>query len=379
MPILHILIIPPWFDIDFEHHYARSYHRWAQDLADMDEAEIGLLYGDFSAGFRKRKIYVNQDLSYNYIGVKGWGLPKMNLGWNIWERQYLRAFEDYVDRYGRPSVIHGYSLLGVIAAGAIHRRYGIPYTYTEVLGSFISGRVAKRLVRKATKAVQRASLVCGISPGMVSALENTFKVPAQLIPLYVDGVVFHPVSQNDGPPHFISIGAPARTKGMDILIEAMATVVKALPEVRLTIVDDIPEQSWLESLIRKNQLTKHITFIGAIPHSQIPGHIHRSHVLVSASRTESLGFTMLESLSCGRPVVATRTPGSTYIVKEGMGEIVLQEDPASLAKAMIQVYQKRDQYNPNELHEMISSQFGKEKILGEWMSIYLQLSNKEHK
>lgn len=379
MSLPHILIIPPWFDIDFQHNFAKSYHHWARNQEDMGEVQVGLLYGEFITGIRKQEYFQNKELNYHYLGVKGWGLPKAGPGWYIWKRQYMKAFGEYVSRHGMPTVIHGYSLLGLIAAGEIHRQCGVPFVYTEVLGSFISVGVAKRLVREGQKAARQASFVCGISPGMVSALKEAFGVPTELIPLYVDGGLFYPEQQKEGSPEFISIGAPAKTKGMDILIDAMSLVVKELPDAQLTIVDYIPEQSWLETIIKMHQLEEHVHFTGAMPHDHIPHVIHQSHVLVSASRIESLGFTMLEALSCGRPVVATCTPGSQYIVKDGMGEIVSNESPDQLAKAMVQVYRNRSEYNPTELHDRIQSQFGKEKILDQWMNIYRSVSNKGSK
>lgn len=370
----HILIIPPWFDIDFQHNFSKSYHFWARDIAERYDAKVGLLYGEFTPGQKQREYVQKEDLNYHYLGVKGWGLPKVGPGWTIWKQQYVKAFKEYVRRYGMPTVIHGHSLLGLIAAEAIHRQTGVPFVYTEVLGSFISGDVAKRLVRQGRKAVEKASFVCGISPGMVEALQNTFDVPAALISLYVDGGLFRPEPQGGEPPQFISIGAPARTKGMDILIEAMGLVVREIPDAQLVIADEIPEQSWLETLIINQQLDDHVHFAGAMPHDHIPAFIHQSHVLVSASRIESLGFTMLEALSCGRPVVATNTPGSRYIVKEGMGQIVPTEHPEKLAKAMVQVYKNKEAYNSTELHTRIQSQFGKENILGQWMVVYNRVS-----
>ena len=374
----HILIIPPWFDIDFQHHFAQSYHWWARDLSERaEDIQVGLLYGEFPSGFRSSKYYTIENLNYHYLGVQNWGMPKIGPGWYLWEKKYLRAFQEYVDRYGRPTVIHGFSLLGLIAAGVIHRSYAIPFVYTEVLGSFMEGKAAGRLIRKAMDPAQHASLVCGISPGMVTALNRTFGVSAKLISLYVDSNLFFPELQRSGAPRFISIGAPAWTKGMDILIDAMRIVTDKLPDARLTLVDDIPERPWLESLIKNHQLEMHIHFTGAVPHEQIPGLIRGSHVLVSASRYESLGMTMLEALSCGRPVVATRTAGSHYILNSEMGYLIPQEDPVQMADAMIRAYNVRYKFKPEEMHTAIQSRFGKEMILGEWMDIYLRLSDKE--
>ena len=377
----HILIIPPWFDIDFQHNFSKSYHRWAQDLADRSQAEVGLLYGEFNGGYRPRELFHQEELNYHYLGVRSWGLPKTGPGWVVWKQQYLRALQEYIERYGRPTVIHGFSLLGLIAAGAIQLKYRIPFVYTEVLGSFISGRVARRLVRKARKPASLASLVCGISPEMVAALEKTFKVDTMLIPLYIDVDVFEPEAMLPMPPCLISIGSPAFTKGMDILIESMGIVTKSCSDVRLTIVCEPRDKELLEALIRRHRLEKSVILMDPVPYKEISALIGQSHLLVSASREESFGYTMVEALAVGRPVVASSSPGARYIVGEGQGRIVPFSDmaggidPVELGREIVNTLRDIEYYNPEKLHENARTRFGKEYILDQWMDIYVQISN----
>lgn len=376
----HILIIPPWFDIDFQHHFSKSYHRWAQDLALRNQAQVGLLFGEFHSGFRSREIFQKDDMDYQYLGIRSWGLPKAGPGWMVWERQYIRAFREYVEKNGRPSVIHGFSLLGVIVAGAIHRQFKIPYVYTEVLGSFISGKVAPRLVRKARKVASQAYMVCGISPDMVRAMEKAYDVEPRLIPLYLDTDIFKPTSMPSKPPRIISIGSPALTKGMDILIEAMIVVTKSWSDARLMIVCEARDKVLLEDLIHKHHLQKSVTLLGPVPYKNIPGLIAASHLLVSASREESFGYTILEALSLGRPVVASSSPGARYIVSKGHGRIVeisdltSGADPVELGREITNTLHELPAYTPEKLHEYVRDRFGKDKVLDQWMDNYKRAS-----
>lgn len=375
----HILIIPPWFDIDFQHNFSKSYHRWARDVAERKQAEVGLLFGDFRRGYRPRELFQYPDLNYHYLGVRSWGLPKAGPGWRIWEHQYLRAFGEYVDRYGQPTVIHGFSLLGLIAAWVIHRTYRIPYAYTEVLGSMISGKVSPRLIRKAQLGAQASSLVCGISPAMVTALERSFDVEAKMIPLYIDSELF-PATPRPAPPiRFISIGSPAQTKGMDILIRAMQHVTASRPDMRLSIVCEYRDMRLLEELIRSHDVENNVALLDPVPYAEVPGLIQNTHVLVSASREESLGYTMIEALSSGRPVVASPSPGGKYIVSEDTGRIVSVSDneemrPEDLARTMIRVADQLEKYPPAHLHDSVQSRFGKDEVLDKWMAVYRRIS-----
>lgn len=380
----HILIIPPWFDIDFQHHFSKSYHRWARDLAEKNNAEVGLLYGEFNTGWRHREWFQKEDAGYNYLGIKSWGLPKAGPGWWRWLHQYRSAYLEYERKYGRPTVLHGFSLLGLIAAWSIHRYHHIPYVYTEVLGSFISEGVARRLVRKAHTPASLASLICGISPEMVVALHRNFGVDATLIPLYIDVDQFDPAPLPVWPPKILSIGSPALTKGMDILVEAMGIVIKSWTDAHLTIVCEPRDVKFLEGLIRKYQLDTNVSLAGPVPHEEIPGLLKQSNLLVSASREESFGYTMVEALAAGRPVVASSSPGARYIVDEGQGRIVAFSGgsggvaPVELGREMVNVLNDMEDFVPEELHENVRDRFGKEKILDQWMDIYDGISNKPY-
>lgn len=376
----HVLIIPPWFDIDFNHLFSKSYHRWAADLVSMGFVDVGLLYGEFNPGLRSRQIFENSEVSYRYLGVKSWGLPKAGVGWKLWEHHYISAFEDYVRRYGQPSVIHGFSLLGVIAANAIYSKHRIPFVYTEVLGSMISGDVAPRLVRKARVGVEMAKWVCGISPGMANALEKRFGIPVNLLSLYVDGDQFPARPFPAVPIRFISIGSPARTKGMDVLIRAMKQVQDHLPLSKLTIVCEERDLDDLNNLTMQYKLQGMVELHEPVSYNAIPALLHGAHILVSASREESLGYTMIEALSCGRPVIASPTSGAHFIVREGLGRIVKTSkgkpmSSLSLARTMIETAEQLEQYDPENLHASVQSRFGKKEILDQWAAIYTEVSH----
>ena len=57
-------------------------------------------------------------------------------------------------------------------------------------------------------------------------------------------------------------------------------------------------------------------------------------VLVSSSRDEGMAYTVLESLCCGTPVVATDVPGHLYIGERVAACRISDRDPAALATAI---------------------------------------------
>jgi glycosyltransferase involved in cell wall biosynthesis len=62
-------------------------------------------------------------------------------------------------------------------------------------------------------------------------------------------------------------------------------------------------------------------------------------VFVFASRTETQGLVLLEALALGTPVVSTAVMGTADVLKEAKGALVVEEDEATFADAVIRVLQ----------------------------------------
>lgn len=74
------------------------------------------------------------------------------------------------------------------------------------------------------------------------------------------------------------------------------------------------------------------------PFEPLASYYHASDVCVQASREEGLGFSPLEALACGVPVVASRVGGLTDTIRDGeTGWTVPVGDPEAMARAIAEV------------------------------------------
>jgi len=71
-------------------------------------------------------------------------------------------------------------------------------------------------------------------------------------------------------------------------------------------------------------------------------------VFVFASRTETQGLVLLEAMAQGTPVVSTAELGTKFVLKPGCGAVVVQENKAEFAAAVVKVLQ--DARLREELH-----------------------------
>lgn len=132
------------------------------------------------------------------------------------------------------------------------------------------------------------------------------------------------------------IGRYANGKGVDYLIDAFKIVKSKHPEAFLTMVGRGPDKDRIIQKIHDLKLDNDIEIKDFVPNSEIVQLYHNSSVFVLPSLEEGVPRTILESMSCGVPVVCTQLPQLIDIV-EGSGFLVPTKDSQSLADRISQL------------------------------------------
>ena len=125
-------------------------------------------------------------------------------------------------------------------------------------------------------------------------------------------------------------------KRVQDLIYAMSIVAKEVDGARLVLVGDGPDRYRIERLVETLDLRRHVHLTGY--RSDVPNLLRCSDVLVLPSETESAPLTLLEGLSCGLPVVATRVGGIPEIVENNVnGFLVPPKHPEAIAEKILEL------------------------------------------
>jgi D-inositol-3-phosphate glycosyltransferase len=176
-----------------------------------------------------------------------------------------------------------------------------------------------------------------------------------IIPCGVDLSLFRPIPVDEARQRLdicerkhmvLFVGRIERLKGIDTLLEAMAIVVRNLPnwqeELCVCIVGgDASEDSAvldkemerLQDLRAKLGIADLVTFLGAQAQETLPDHYSAADVVVMPSHYESFGMVALEAMACGTPVIASQVGGLSFTVQDGVtGFLVPGQDPPALAE-----------------------------------------------
>jgi glycosyltransferase involved in cell wall biosynthesis len=140
------------------------------------------------------------------------------------------------------------------------------------------------------------------------------------------------------PVRLLSVGRLQPKKGFDVLLRALAGVSS---HVVLTLVGYGPQERRLRTLAQALGIGRRVRWAGQLDQPGVRALYRESDLFVLASRVapdgdrDGLPNVVVEALSQGLPVVATRVSALPEIVEDGIsGRLVPPEDPAVLAAVL---------------------------------------------
>jgi glycosyltransferase involved in cell wall biosynthesis len=170
------------------------------------------------------------------------------------------------------------------------------------------------------------------------------------------------------------IGAIAElhpVKGLDILIQALEHVLPDYPDLGLVIVGEGEERGYLEHLIKVEGLTDHVVLAGHV--QSAPAHLSAFDLFVLPSRSESLGYVLLEAGMAGLPAVGSRVGGIPEILEEGVtGLLVPPNNAHALTNAIKRVLKDTELRTTlgQALHQKVLKDFSPERMLDATFALY---------
>ena len=287
--------------------------------------------------------------------------------WSI-RRQVDRLREDFPfdlihAHFGYPD--------GVVAA-KLAKRYKVPFIITEHASwvPWMNNYPTAR--RRAVWAASRCSFHIAVSNFAKQTIEQFTGSTGRLrvLPNGVDVNLFRRKTQfgPTDPNQLLYVGFMRHIKGIDILLRAMALLVEKKPELRLVLIgggiyrDSKAQEGDLRQLAQELKLEKNVDFVGIKTPAEVARYMCESSLLVLPSRTETFGAVLIEALSCGTPVVATKCGGTEDIVRDEVGRLVEKENPEELARAIMDVIDRRKEFEPAKLREYALNNFSWEEV-----------------
>lgn len=175
------------------------------------------------------------------------------------------------------------------------------------------------------------------------------------------------------------VGHLAPIKGQEEFIRAAAIVGSQRTDVAFVIAGEDKSRTGenrlhMERLIKDLGLEGRVHLLGWV--DDVPRLLSALDVLISPSRSEPFGLSIVEGMACGVPIIATRSEGAREILADGVtGQLLTTGNPEELAGAIISLLydeEKRRRFVARAL-EVVRDRFALESMVRKTELVYESL------
>ncbi len=226
------------------------------------------------------------------------------------------------------------------------------------------------------KRLEKVDTVIGCSEYITNKIRNTFPQYAEQCRTVYNGVDTDRFCNKNGKrtargtrgKRLLFVGRVSPEKGVHVLLEAFRNVIERYPDTELEIVGpqgippfesivglsderrikelarfySVSYRSYLQDSLCSG-LSSKVFFTGSVPHLDLPGYYCNADVLINPSLYEAFGMTLVESMACQLPVIATRVGGMVEIVEDGKNGLLVEPDSVSdLTRAILALLSNED-------------------------------------
>jgi glycosyltransferase involved in cell wall biosynthesis len=209
------------------------------------------------------------------------------------------------------------------------------------------GRMRSIVGRRIELAVyRRATRLVTLSHAFARILSERYGIPQERIRVVPGGVDLQPffaapsrevarerLGWPKDRPILLTVRRLVRRVGLEMLLDAMDHVRRAVPDVLLLVGGKGVLAQELQSRIHASGLEKHVRLLGLVPEADLPLAYAAADVSVVPSlKLEGFGLVTTESLGAGTPVLGTPIGGTPEIL-QGLDPAMIFESPSAPALA----------------------------------------------
>lgn len=269
---------------------------------------------------------------------RGAFLPLLQSLWTLWNLLRREKF-DVIETFTHDSAILALPLAwmaGIPVRIATHHGVidNFPRWREALHTRLVNHGVANILIAVSDKTRTQA-ISEGIKPGRIVVIANGVS------PVNADAANKDQVRKEIGMSadalFVLSVGRLVRQKAHEFLIAAAPAVLDKFPNAKFGICGDGLLRDQLKSQISNLGLSKSVTLFGA--RDNVADFLAAADIFVLPSRSrEGMPIALLEAMSAGLPIVATRVEGVDEIVADGVHGLLVQPESADgLARAILQL------------------------------------------
>lgn len=215
--------------------------------------------------------------------------------------------------------------------------------------------------------------------------QKGFSAPARAVANPAELTEFSPAAPEERARHKQSFGASGPVvlyagrlgveKRVDVVVRAIALLVKEFPDITLLVTGHGAAENSLKALAQTLGIESHVRFTGFLSRAALPGAYKAADVFAMLSTSDSQSIALMQAYTSGVPAVCARARGLPDYTPPEAGFLVEPGDHEAAAK------QIRVLLNDHALRERMAAaavryaqRFSPERIATEWEEIYAAAS-----
>ena len=168
---------------------------------------------------------------------------------------------------------------------------------------------------------------------IISISESAKKEIQQYFPTTSNSVIYNGVNTNfykqnndkkfqKGDPQLLFVGNLFKYKNIQFIINSFVKLKQKFPKIHLQIIGDGEYREKLNEMISKYNFKNHIELVGRVNDEQLREYYSSCDIYTTASTWEFFNLPLLESMSCGKPILVSNLPVHQELIsKSHAGEI----------------------------------------------------------
>ncbi|MBP0902854.1 glycosyltransferase [Mariniflexile gromovii] len=251
----------------------------------------------------------------------------------------------------KPDLIHAHSAKGGVISRIASLFYSINVLHTPHAFSYLSAhspvkrylflsieRVLKNfnsiLLATSESELKRGIDEVGYQPHKAFLFNNSITELA----VVDNNSTVSSLAYNFSKDYICTVGRPSYQKNIEMMVEIIKNVKDHIPNIHLVVMGlgvVSPNSENVKMLISKHNLEKNFTLIDWIEREKIFEIVSKSKFYLSTSRYEGLPYSIIESLSLRKAIIATDCDGNRDLVINDFNGYLLKENQLDQFKEKI--------------------------------------------
>lgn len=227
-------------------------------------------------------------------------------------------------------IIHSHvALPDGFAAQILNRQYNLPHVVT-IHGQDLQVTVKKSEICKKNvyRTLESADRIITVSSKLKRMIENgrllektcVINNGVEIDNSFPMGLIDIEKNRNT----ILSVSNLNKSKGIDLNIRAVGSLIEKYPGIMYYIIGDGPEKENLMKLVSELKLGRNVVFLGRLPHDAVLSYMAESFIFSLPSYEEGFGVVYIEAMAQGRPVIGVKGEGIEDVIIPGKNGFLVE-------------------------------------------------------